>query len=147
MGIDVLGTGAYSLVMELPEDSEKVVKLTFSPDDGYHAFVEFVQQAEVFLPPDLMRHLPKIYSSHAIGNMRVTVLERLEPYRWRIEEQHSDTYGIVREGVAAAMPDGLVFDLHSHNYMLRDGVCVITDPWSHHGDYDCHDDYVEGTCE
>lgn len=147
LGIDVLGTGAYSLVMALPNDDAKVVKLTFSPEDGYHDFVEFVQQAAEFMPEHLLQHLPRIYSSRVIGGMRVTVLERLSYGAWDLNEESTDTYGIVKDGVREAMPSHRVFDLHSRNTMFRGNVRVIADPWSHNADHDWNTDYDDEDAE
>jgi hypothetical protein len=124
-GVQVVGSGSYSVVLP-HEDPDKVVKLSFSVLDGYHDYVSFVQAAtEETVDPELLPHLPVIYSSVVQDGVRITVLERLEPFDCIWEDITK-----ARELLDPHMPQHCFCDIGRSNVMYRkDGTLVITDPW------------------
>lgn len=132
-GVKVLGYGAYSVVIP-HEEPNKVVKLTLGERDGYHDYVDYVQEAYVdpTFPQHLLKHLPVIYSSTIVDGVRITVLERLE-YRGHMDTADSGTVEELIDMLRHAKREGLSIDCNrpgSPNVMRRaDGTSVVTDPW------------------
>jgi hypothetical protein len=131
-GLTNLGTGAYSVVIQHPHDKKKAIKLTMSRVDGYHKYVEWVQQVGPTLPRTARKHLPIIYKSTLIDGTRVTVLEKLTTSN-RNHAKCATSYGKMTQ-LVTAMSEVLQLrdDQGSSNVMVRAGkTAVITDPWAH----------------
>jgi hypothetical protein len=149
-GVQVLGKGAYSIVIP-HQDHDKVVKLTLGQQDGYHHYIEWIERHGADLSDELRPHLPVIHSSHVVEGIRITVMERLRKLK-SSEEWYSDclTTARLEARLNEDIPHGWMNDVSSQNVMARedeDGnvVYVITDPWSHDSDLD--DDEGLCTCE
>lgn len=148
--IDVIGAGAYGIVIDL---GKTVVKFFEATDWGYLAFLDI---AQAYSSP----YLPKINWVERINEKIIAVsLEKLKPYdvlsdpdyydiRRTIEWgcPHSDFELIElghimrehRDGILSLVYRSLIDDeyinihpdLHSANVMIRgDTQFVITDPW------------------
>lgn len=137
-GARVLGDGAYSVVIA-HDDEDKVIKLSLSGSDGYHAYVEWVLANSCTLTRDMARHLPVIHSSVVKGGIRISVLERLKAnYGDALDDAQRQIRSGVYLGSLARLiklldgvrPDTTCDDISGSNVMLRRGTTVITDPWA-----------------
>jgi hypothetical protein len=126
-GADILGEGAYSLAVA-HRNPKKVIKITLSTVDGYHDYVEFVKSNKRRLPPQVSKHLPKLYGSTMHGEVRVTVVERLEP---NDGYEQSASYERLKTILNERRTEGVRMDVHQGNVMMRGRVPVIIDPWAH----------------
>jgi hypothetical protein len=142
-GATVLGMGSYSVVYQHPDYPTRVVKLTLSAQDGYHAYVEWVQAVKASGIKGRLnwtRHLPVVYSSKVLpSGLRVTVLEKLDKYggtagrdcgshSWRVMAAR-------RTKQLTALPHLRCDDSWSNRMYRNDGTCVSTDPWAHDASY------------
>jgi hypothetical protein len=133
-GVQVLGTGCYSVVIA-HEDPSKVIKLTLSPSDGYHVYLDFLAAPPADFPERWRKYLPVIHSSTWAGPVRVTVLERLTYCSGTskgVEYRRFCDY--LRRWLSETHPKGYRSDMHGANTMQRKGrgrCAVMTDPFSH----------------
>lgn len=163
-GLKLLGSGCYSAVLELNENS--VLKIGADTLDPYLYFLESVQQSD-------NPHFPKILDIHVDikNNFYIIKLEKLKPltdysaykdlYNWVFKNKrfpewanedlqhavdhlvaladfktHTDAI-IAEKGGLLIDEDSCILDLHEANVMTReDGTIVFTDPLCNYHMYD-----------
>lgn len=129
-GFKTFGEGAYSTVIGL-DTHNKVVKITGSRIDGYHKYIDWIQNHGKKLKPTLRRHLPRIYRTEVRDGIRITLIEKLEQSYGECE-RFIDTYDEMVDILdVQADIKRLRMDMGYKNTMYRNSVPVITDPWAH----------------
>lgn len=135
LGYNEIGRGAYSVVFAHDDMKDKVLKVTLSRVDGYHAFVDWLQDSKDLLDKKFAKHLPVIHNTIKHGDIRITVLEHLKPISYIMADPPSDeesTFGKLEKMLRNfAYRLDLANDIGGRNVMRRGRTFVITDPWSH----------------
>lgn len=132
---EVKGRGAFSIVFKNKNLPKKVIKITLAKQDGYHKYVEWVAKNKEKLPKECRKHLPRIYATKLLGDIRITVLEELQSRNWRNRNLSSSStfeqiYDIVEEAATAEGVRNDTFYTDTRNIMMRGKTPVITDPWA-----------------
>lgn len=129
MGYKLMGDGAYSVVAQHPEDSQKVIKMTLSKSDGYHEYIGWLGKIKEILPKEITQHFPKVLETRrVVGGGRITVLYKMKRNK---TDDYSGSLETAKDILRKlAKERGICDDISGNNIMWYNGRAIITDPWA-----------------